>query len=222
MGAGNSSLVRDSQQLHVDAGHQDGAASTTRPEAWADFVSLILLALGHHSPSVHLPKFGHMQDHKLRTGSIARTKERIQCICEGACFSGNRIFSCKFLTVTNFRFTPNQEGISVKAKILVVNRLRALSRACIPAGLQYRCAHTAQPWKRSRSTQNSLTGLCCWQVLAMARPWQENLIANKLPKTMHAAGIGMILNLQVSTFSILFVLLIIIESKIPHSELCQF
>lgn len=32
----------------------------------------------------------------------------------------------------------------------------------------------------------------------MARPWQENLVTNKLPETMQAAGIGMVLNLQVS------------------------
>lgn len=84
MGAGNSSLVRDSPQCHVEAGHQDVAASLTRPEAWADLVSLIIMAFRHHSPSVHLPKFCGLQDHKLRAGSIARTKERIQCMCEGA------------------------------------------------------------------------------------------------------------------------------------------
>ena len=37
------------------------------------------------------------------------------------------------------------------------------------------------------------------QVLAMARPWQENLVAHKLPQALQAAGIGMILNLQVKS-----------------------
>lgn len=32
----------------------------------------------------------------------------------------------------------------------------------------------------------------------MARPWQENLVAHKLPEALQAAGVGMILNLQVA------------------------
>lgn len=31
----------------------------------------------------------------------------------------------------------------------------------------------------------------------MARPWQENLVAHRLPQALSADGIGMILNLQV-------------------------
>lgn len=57
MGAGNSSLVRDSPQRHVNTEHQDKAASSTRPEAWADLVSLIIMAFGHHLSSKHLSKF---------------------------------------------------------------------------------------------------------------------------------------------------------------------
>ena len=36
------------------------------------------------------------------------------------------------------------------------------------------------------------------QVLAMARPWQQNLLAHKLPEKLQAEGLGMVLNLQVT------------------------
>ncbi len=37
----------------------------------------------------------------------------------------------------------------------------------------------------------------CLQVLAMARPWQEHLIRYDIAQGLRAAGIGMVLNLQV-------------------------
>ena len=82
-----------------------------------------------------------MQDHKLRAGSVARTKERIQCICEGAF---TLTVSCKHLTVTKLRFAIHQEGISVRAKTLVVKRHRALSQACMPVGLRNRYLRTVR------------------------------------------------------------------------------
>ena len=42
----------------------------------------------------------------------------------------------------------------------------------------------------------------------MARPWQENLVAHKLPEALQAAGVGMILNLQVT------------YTCLPHLILC--
>ncbi len=36
------------------------------------------------------------------------------------------------------------------------------------------------------------------QVLAMARPWQENLLKHSIPQAFQDAGIGMVLNLQVT------------------------
>ena len=52
--------------------------------------------------------------------------------------------------------------------------------------------------RHGTSFHSHLMLLCCSQVLAMARPWQENLVAHKLPEALQAAGVGMILNLQVA------------------------
>ena len=35
------------------------------------------------------------------------------------------------------------------------------------------------------------------QVLAMARPWQRNVEQHRVPEQFKAAGVGMVLNLQV-------------------------
>lgn len=44
-----------------------------------------------------------------------------------------------------------------------------------------------------------LKGQCMKQVLAMARPWQSNVVGCQIPESFKAAGIGMIVNLQVGT-----------------------
>ena len=41
------------------------------------------------------------------------------------------------------------------------------------------------------------------QVLAMARPWQENLLKHNIPQAFQDAGIGMVLNLQVASWQLL-------------------
>ena len=41
------------------------------------------------------------------------------------------------------------------------------------------------------------------QVLAMARPWQENLLKHNIAHTLQVAGVGMILNLQVGYWTLL-------------------
>lgn len=52
----------------------------------------------------------------------------------------------------------------------------------------------------------------------MARPWQENLVAHKLPEALQAAGVGMILNLQV----VLHVIVLPLAQGEPHcAKMCQ-
>ncbi len=41
------------------------------------------------------------------------------------------------------------------------------------------------------------------QVLAMARPWQENLLKHNIPQAFQDAGVGMVLNLQVASWQLL-------------------
>ena len=41
------------------------------------------------------------------------------------------------------------------------------------------------------------------QVLAMARPWQENLLKHNIAQAFQDASIGMVLNLQVASWQLL-------------------
>ena len=52
---------------------------------------------------------------------------------------------------------------------------------------------------------HTILPVCLWlkigtlhmQVLAMARPWQENVLKHNIAHTLQVASVGMILNLQV-------------------------
>lgn len=79
MGAGKSRLVRDSPRQHPVGGPQDQASA--RQDAWANLVSLRYPEQNFDITTLLKSDCG--QDYKLRAGSVARTKERIQCICEG-------------------------------------------------------------------------------------------------------------------------------------------
>lgn len=56
----------------------------------------------------------------------------------------------------------------------------------------------------------------------MARPWQLNLVAHKLPQVLQAAGIGMMLNLQVSyslkSLGYLVYLVLYLTLKLTHKS----
>ena len=82
MGAGSSNLVNDTAKNASDAEAKEYSRSRTRPDAWADLVGHTVMFKKKLIQHCYVKRCCE-QDQKLRAGSVARTKERIQCICEG-------------------------------------------------------------------------------------------------------------------------------------------
>jgi len=96
-----------------------------------------------------------------------------------------------------------QEDTSVAMRTQHVNRQQAHSKVFIPAGSRHRYINLLQlDMHRYFSLTNSSLHMSL-QVLAMARPWQENLLKHNIPQAFQDAGIGMVLNLQVASWQLL-------------------
>lgn len=96
-----------------------------------------------------------------------------------------------------------QEDTSVSMRTQHVNTQQARSKVFIPAGSRHRYINLLQlDMHRYFSLTNSSLHMSL-QVLAMARPWQENLLKHNIPQAFQDAGIGMVLNLQVASWQLL-------------------